>query len=186
VYNGINLSDYDYSDQKSDRLLFCSTLLREKGIAQAIDIANRNPLDIIGEDMRILDQSLPIHLIQGNNTWKYYGKVGHYVKRMLMRDAKCLLFPVQRDEPGALIPLEAFASGTPVIATNRGCLPEYIKNGVNGFLFNTVEEARNILKNDINKIKPIDCYNTAKRFTSEIMADNYLNFYDKMLSGERW
>jgi glycosyltransferase involved in cell wall biosynthesis len=38
---------------------------------------------------------------------------------------------------GPLVVKEAFATGTPVIASNIGCIPEFVVDGVNGLLFET-------------------------------------------------
>ncbi len=37
--------------------------------------------------------------------------------------------------------IEAIACGTPVIASNRGSMPELIDHGVTGFLVDSVDEA---------------------------------------------
>ncbi len=44
----------------------------------------------------------------------------------LYRDADAVLFPVRCEEPLGLVPLEAMASGTPVVATGRGGSAEYL------------------------------------------------------------
>ena len=52
----------------------------------------------------------------------------------LMRDHDALLFPVRWDEPWGLVPIEAMASGCPVIATGRGGSGEYLRDGENCLL----------------------------------------------------
>lgn len=54
--------------------------------------------------------------------------VGHY------QQAKALLFPIKWEEPFGLVMIEAMACGTPVIAYNRGSVPEIVKDGVTGFI----------------------------------------------------
>jgi glycosyltransferase involved in cell wall biosynthesis len=49
----------------------------------------------------------------------------------LYRDSDVLLFPVRWDEPWGLVPLEAMASGCPVVATGRGGSGEYLRDGEN-------------------------------------------------------
>ena len=53
----------------------------------------------------------------------------------LLNDADALLFPVQWEEPWGLVPLEAMASGTPVVATGTGGSGEYLGDGVNSLLY---------------------------------------------------
>jgi glycosyltransferase involved in cell wall biosynthesis len=59
----------------------------------------------------------------------------------LLGNACALLHPIQFDEPFGLSVIESMACGTPVIAFDRGSMPELIENGKNGFLVNNVDEA---------------------------------------------
>ena len=49
-------------------------------------------------------------------------------------DADVLLFPVRWEEPWGLVPLEAMAVGTPVVATGTGGSGEYLRNGENALV----------------------------------------------------
>ena len=53
----------------------------------------------------------------------------------LYAGADALLFPVIWQEPWGLVPLEAMATGLPVIATGRGGSGEYLRDGENCLLF---------------------------------------------------
>lgn len=46
-----------------------------------------------------------------------------------------MIFPTMLYESLGLVGLEAMACGCPVIGSNIGCLPEYVKDGITGFLF---------------------------------------------------
>lgn len=46
-----------------------------------------------------------------------------------------MIFPTMLYESLGLVGIEAMACGCPVIGSNIGCLPEYIKDGITGFLF---------------------------------------------------
>ena len=50
-------------------------------------------------------------------------------------NADAVLFPVRWAEPFGLVPLEAMAAGTPVIATGRGGSGEYLDDGSNCLIF---------------------------------------------------
>jgi len=61
----------------------------------------------------------------------------------LYAEADALLFPVQWDEPWGLVPLEAMAVGTPVIATGTGGSAEYLRHEHNCLVYaprNSAEE----------------------------------------------
>ena len=73
------------------------------------------------------------------------------------------------------------ACGTPVIAYNRGSMPELIEHGVTGFLVDTLEQAVAA----IDRLGEIDrqaCRDAvARRFSIERMADEYLALYQQIL-----
>src|SRR5690606_18468731 len=56
----------------------------------------------------------------------YVGRVGGERKARLLAEAAALWMPAQWDEPFGLTTIEAMVSGTPVLATSRGALPEII------------------------------------------------------------
>jgi len=54
--------------------------------------------------------------------------------RRLLRDARCLLLPLRWHEPFGMVMVEAMASGTPVVALDRGSVPEIVRDGVTGIV----------------------------------------------------
>jgi len=77
---------------------------------------------------------------------------------------------------------EAMMCGTPVIAFNRGSMPELIVEGKTGFLVNTVDEAVAILP-AIENIRRTDCHQHAMtKFSIDKMVDGYVDVYRKILS----
>ena len=80
-----------------------------------------------------------------NDTLRYsfnqIGTVGGAARAELLGRARALLHLINFEEPFGLAVIEAMACGTPVIAFNRGSMPELIDHGVTGFLVNTIEEA---------------------------------------------
>lgn len=65
--------------------------------------------------------------------------------------ADALLFPVRWEEPWGLVPLEAMAVGTPVIATGRGGSGEYLRDGENCLLFD-VEAGAEALASAVQRL----------------------------------
>ena len=57
------------------------------------------------------------------------------------RKAAAVLFLINWCEPFGLVAVEAQASGTPVIATRYGALPEIIREGQTGFVIDSVDQA---------------------------------------------
>lgn len=79
----------------------------------------------------------------------------------LYAECACLLFTAQ-DEDWGLVPLEAMASGKPVISVNEGGPTEYIRSGENGFLVNP--NAHEISKTLENLMRNMTMY---KRISQE-------------------
>ena len=72
--------------------------------------------------------------------------------------------------------------GTPVIAYNRGSMPELINNKVSGFLTNNIHEAIDAV-NSLSVISRKKCYDYAtEKFGYEKMIDAYVEVYEKILS----
>jgi len=84
-------------------------------------------------------------------------------------------------EPFGLSVIEAMACGTPVIAYNKGSMPELIDHGVTGFLVNSFEEAVAAIGR-VGEIDRMACRRAVEqRFTVERMAERYLALYARVV-----
>ncbi|WP_242508315.1 glycosyltransferase [Burkholderia pseudomallei] len=100
-------------------------------------------------------------------------------------NAHALLFPIDWPEPFGLVMIEAMACGTPVIAFKRGSVPEVIENGVSGF----------VVEDELSAVAAVKRLNTLPRervraafdarFTSKVMAQNYVKGYEELLRRKR-
>jgi len=99
----------------------------------------------------------------------------------LLGKACALLHPIQFDEPFGLSVVESMACGTPVIAFERGSMPELIENGGTGFLVGNVDEAIQAVAR-IKNIDRADCRGHVERhFTVERMIDEYIHVYEMII-----
>ncbi|GAA2866005.1 glycosyltransferase [Nonomuraea rubra] len=114
---------------------------------------------------------------------RWVGAVGGPERDYLYASARAALFPIQWDEPGGTAVVEALALGVPPVGLRRGCLPEIIDHGRTGFLADTEAElAEWVLR--VGDIDPEECRQEAfRRFSPSVMADRYLDLYEKVLSG---
>ena len=111
----------------------------------------------------------------------YRGPVGGVARAKALGSAHALLHLINFEEPFGLSVVEALASGTPVIASNRGSMPELIDHGVTGFLVNSVDEAVEAIGR-IGEIDRAACRAAVSaRFTADRMADRYLDVYRSLL-----
>jgi len=81
--------------------------------------------------------------------------------------------------------IEAMACGTPVIAYNRGSVPEIVEDGVTGFV---VEDETSAV-GAINHLPKLSRKGVRQRFderfTSRRMAEDYLQIYQKLIFQSR-
>ncbi|MBS3093421.1 glycosyltransferase [Candidatus Pacearchaeota archaeon] len=124
----------------------------------------------------------------------FIGPLDDRQKSVFYKHAQVVLVPNRWEEPFGLISIEGMASGTPVVGTSGGALPEVIKHNETGYIANlhfkneTLDEKRLIqevgdLVKNIHFINPLACRERVKNyFTSEIMANNYLRIYEHILN----
>ncbi|MEU7976070.1 glycosyltransferase family 4 protein [Micromonospora sp. NPDC049089] len=102
--------------------------------------------------------------------------------RMLV-DARCLIMPIQWDEPFGMVMLEAMATGTPVVALNRGAVPELVRPGLTGLVVERSEELPAALL-AAERLDPEDCVtHVARNFSVERMASGYAEVYRRFALG---
>jgi glycosyltransferase involved in cell wall biosynthesis len=97
--------------------------------------------------------------------------------------ADVCVFPSRYDSAGITL-LEAMASGTPVIASNRGGTPEIISSGENGILF-APEDADALAKailalsrdSDLRKRISYNALKTVTKYSWENIAKKYVSLY---------
>ena len=94
-----------------------------------------------------------------------------------MSGAIALLVPIDWPEPFGLVMIEAMACGTPVIAFNRGSVPEVIDDGLTGFIVEDLNGAIGAVDrlDHLSRAKIRDQFE--KRFTARRMAQDYLSVY---------
>ena len=187
IHHGIDIKQFDFQPRCDDTLLFFGRIHKDKGARQAIEIARacNKKLILAGiiQDQAYYDQYVAPHI--DNDKVIYTGSVGPVERNRMLGKACALLHPIQFDEPFGLSVIESMACGTPVIAFDRGSMPELIENGKNGFLVNNVDEAIET----VARIKEIDratCRRHVERhFTVDRMINEYIQVYEMILYSER-
>ncbi len=186
IHHGIDLSLFDFNPSPEDYLLFFGRLHHDKGAAEAVQIAlacNRKLIMAgIIQDKEYFDTYIN-PFIDGARI-VYLGSAGPEQRNELLGKASALLHPINFDEPFGLSIIEAMACGTPVIAINRGSMPEIINHSSNGFLVSNTEEAKEAVLH-IEKINRYECRKTVEHgFTVDRMVDQYVEVYRRIVSGK--
>ena len=182
VYNGLNVQDFDFVEQADDYLLYFGRIHHDKGCAEAIQIAQKSKRKLliagIIQDENYYREKIEPYL---NEQIQYIGHAGPEKRNELLGKAIALLHPINFDEPFGMSVAEAMLCGTPVIAFNKGSMPELIQPDKTGFLVDTIDEAVEVVSN-LKDIKRKDCHDWASaQFSSEKMVDDYFKLYKKIL-----
>lgn len=167
VYNGIDPSEYVFRPSKAGYDLFLGRLHRVKGYRWALQGARQagKRLVVAGGWRPSLRRSL-----------RFAGSVDGSRKAELLAGAECLWMPALWNEPFGLTLVEAMMSGTPILGTRRGALPEVVSPDV-GVLGNTLEELV-ALRPLVARCQPEGCRARAQRwFTNRAMAGEYERMY---------
>jgi glycosyltransferase involved in cell wall biosynthesis len=205
VHNAIDVTEYPFVS-RADRRNYYVTFARfaeEKGQHIAAKIAQKKklwlrmagPVATIDTNRRLmLELANPMSKFRNDRDFRYYsdkilsyvlrsprityaGTMGGKKKMEFLSHAKALLFPIQWEEPFGMAVIEALACGTPVIAMNRGAMPEIIEHGVNGFLADDEKEFAQYIDR-IDEIDPEACrQSVVDKFSADTMARAYLDRY---------
>jgi glycosyltransferase involved in cell wall biosynthesis len=183
VYNGIDTSDFEFVANPEDYLLYFGRIHHDKGTAEAIDIAKKSSRKLIIAGI-VQDENYYREKIepQLNEQIVYVSHAEPEKRNDLLGKATALLHPINFNEPFGLSVAEAMLCGTPVIAFNKGAMPELIRHGETGFLVNSIDEAIEAVS-QISNISRQKCHKWASSmFSAEKMVDDYLKLYEHILA----
>jgi glycosyltransferase involved in cell wall biosynthesis len=166
-------------------LAFMGRISPEKRPDVAISIARRagSPLKIAAKVDRVDRDYFETRIepLLDHPLIDYIGEIGDRDKSEFLGNARALLFPIDWPEPFGLVMIEAMACGTPVIAWNRGSVPEVIDHGVTGYIVDSEEEALAAL----STIEQLDRHTVRsvfeRRFAARTMARAYVDLYARLL-----
>jgi len=187
VYHGIRLKEFQLRREHGTYLLFFGRIHREKGTAEAIEVAKRSglPLVIAGiiQDQAYFDRHVAPHL-DGSHV-RFIGPVGPDRRSEVLGNALALLHLINFEEPFGLSMVEAMACGTPVIARPSGAVPEIVQHQVTGFLvencLQATEAVARVATLDRERIRR----HVEAHFSSERMVEDYIRVYRSILGDIR-
>lgn len=182
IYHGLPENSLMPTNLKEPAYLaFLGRVCPEKGLDAAITIAVKSgmPLKIAAKvdkaDYAYFKATIEPLLSLPNI--EFVGEIREGQKAAFLSGAKALLFPINWSEPFGLVMIEAMACGTPVIAFNRGSVPEVIDHGVTGYICEDIDGAICALKrlDELSRTEirtQFEC-----RFSAKVMAQHYVEAY---------
>lgn len=185
VWNGLDPTEYIFSESKDDYFLFMSAMYwgDRKGLGVALSLSKRMGFKLVvaGTDgnYETINRVAELCATMGAT---YVGDVRGKKKAELLAGAKGFLFPTKLDEAFGLVMAEALMSGTPVICSDRGACPEIISSDV-GFVCKNEDDYVAAI-NDIAAISSTTCRDKAmKDYHYLRMAADYVVEYQKEIDG---
>jgi len=189
IYHGVYTNRLRFSPSGGDYFVWLGRIGQAKGAHVAARIAKAMGIKLVIAGAIVnpeAEQFFNGHIrpYLGRNI-QYIGELkSEKEKSEFFGHAKAFLYPLMWEEPFGITMIESQACGTPVVAFNRGSVPELVKHGVTGFVVDTFSEFKRAIRN-IDSIKRINCRkHVEQNFTVEKMADNYENLYYSLL--QRW
>lgn len=188
VHHGLPRDLYPFNPAPSrDYLAFLGRISPEKRPDRAIEIARRAGIPLrIAAKVDAADRTYFQEVIRpllDDPLIEFVGEIGDREKADFLGNALALLFPIDWPEPFGLVMIEAMACGTPVVAWNRGSVPEIVTDVVTGWIVESESEAVAAVERaagiDRNRIRR----EFERRFSSVAMATRYLALY-RRLGGE--
>jgi glycosyltransferase involved in cell wall biosynthesis len=168
-------------------LAFLGRISPEKRVDRAIHIAERCGLPLkIAAKVDPVDHNYFAEIIRpllAKPHVEYIGEIADAQKSEFLSRAVALIVPIDWPEPFGLVMIEAMACGTPVIAFNRGAVPELIEDGVTGFVVEDETSAVGVLRHLSRLPRMVIRKRFEERFTARRMARDYLAVYRDLVGG---
>ncbi|WP_457256785.1 glycosyltransferase family 4 protein [Pedococcus sp. P5_B7] len=184
IHHGIGTDAFTFVSAPGTYLLFLGRIHPDKGTHRAIEVARRTGLDLviagIVQDEDYFAREVLPH-VDGRHV-HYVGPVGPAERDRLLGGALALLHLISFAEPFGLSVVESLATGTPVIATSIGSMPELLEHASTGFLVTDVDEAVAAVAR-VGELDRGACRNAAvERFDSRRMVQDYLHLFHEVVA----
>jgi glycosyltransferase involved in cell wall biosynthesis len=180
VLHGVDTANFPFGDRPEDYVVFLGRFTPGKGVLEAIEFARRTNTRLLmaAPDCEYYRTTIRPHV--DGKLIQYVGELDFRDKTRLLTGARALLYPIQDGEPFGLVLVEAMACGTPVVALNKGAVPEIVQDAVSGYVFETLDA----LVDGWARVDTLDRAavraDAVARFDAATMVDGYEALYRRL------
>ena len=190
VHNGLEFGALPQV-RRGDALCFVGRVAPEKGILDAFEVARRagRPLRVaakigtVPHEQTYYQNVFVPALKKAGRDVEFIGELEPDARDRLFAESHASLMPGAWPEPFGLVAIESLACGTPVIARPAGALPEIVRDGVDGFLRDDIDE----LAASVDDVAGLDRdamrSSVMDRFSAARMTDRYEAVYRALMVG---
>lgn len=188
VHNAIGTDTFPFQRDKGRYALFLGRFHPNKAPHLALEAAHAAgmPLVLAGKCAEAIEKDYFEREVKPRLTSEdvVFGEADSQDKRRLFAEARCLLFPVQWEEPFGMVMIEAMACGTPVVALRGGAVPEVVVDGRTGYICDDPSELAGALRR-LDRIDPEQCRRrVAEHFDISGLGAAYEDVYRRVLRGK--
>ena len=170
-------------------LAFLGRVCPEKRPDRAIRIARASGLPLrMAAKVDAADTeyfSSVIHPMLNEGGVELIGEINDAEKPDFLSGALALLMPIDWPEPFGLVMIEAMACGVPVVAFDRGSVPEIIEDGLTGCIVEDENGAVAAMPRALRLDRARIRHRFEERFTAHRMAEDYLTVYRQLAQARR-
>ena len=186
VHNAIRVDTFPFRREKGDYALFLGRFHPQKAPHLALEAAHAAglPLVLAGKCAEPVEKEYFEREVRPRLTDRdhVFGVADAEAKRRLLAEARCLLFPIQWEEPFGMVMIEAMACGTPVVALRGGAVPEVVVDGVTGYICDDPAQLPDALSR-LDRIDPEACRRRVEQhFDVSELGAGYEAVYQRVLS----
>lgn len=175
--------DFIYNNKKDDYFLWMAgTDWGEgKGLWSTINLAKKFHFNLKIAGTGQNKENIEAIKKQCDKKIQYVGAANGIEKAKLLANAKALILLTRLNDACPTTVSEAMLSGTPVICSNNGAMPEIIFNGITGFVCSKESEVLKALSK-VGSLNPKDCQAIGiESFSSQACAKKYLRLYENII-----
>ena len=185
VHNALRIDDWPFREEKNDYAVFLGRFAPYKGAHLAVRAAHEAgiPLVLAGKcneaaEKAYFEQQVRPLLTENDHV---FGIADAVTKRELLAGARCLLFPIQWEEPFGMVMIEAMACGTPVVALRGGAVPEVVVDSVTGLVCDRPDE----LPAAIHKASTVDPATCRRHVAANFNVGQFGSGYERIYHAVR-